>query len=449
MRRNHSDAGGRTESSTELIARITAERQSRSSSSATGRHSRHAGPKTETAADTTVIDRITSAAGITSTALVSRTAGLTSPAVVTRVPAPPVDDDVDTAALEVVPAEPDEPADIAADIEVDFDDDRDEDWDDDGADDEHDDAAPVRRSRFTVRRLAPLAVGAAVMLVATTIATLVQPPEDDQIAAPELSNNAIVAEEPELNRLDEVTPTTEPVVPPPPVALPEAPPEPEPEPAPAARPAGPNEGTTAAKVHGWTLVEGDEFNGGMSDRWQVYDGPGHGGNGRRVPDAVSVENGALIIRGDDDGNTGGMAWDDGQTYGKWEMRARFPEGDEQYHPVLILWPSAENWPEGGEVDFAETNSAADDVMFFLHYGADNSQVFDRKVIDITQWHNYAVEWVDGRITGYIDGEKWFESTDDDTLPPGDMHATIQLDYFPDEGDPEPSEMHVDFMRIYE
>jgi hypothetical protein len=129
--------------------------------------------------------------------------------------------------------------------------------------------------------------------------------------------------------------------------------------------------------------------------------------------------------------------------------ARFPEGDKQYHPVLILWPSAENWPEGGEVDFAETNSAADDVMFFLHYGADNSQVFDRKVIDITQWQNYAVEWVDGRITGYINGEKWFESTNKDTLPPGDMHATIQLDYFPDGGDPEPSEMHVDFMRIYE
>jgi beta-glucanase (GH16 family) len=117
--------------------------------------------------------------------------------------------------------------------------------------------------------------------------------------------------------------------------------------------------------------------------------------------------------------------------------------------VLILWPNAENWPAGGEIDFAETDSAATSVAFFLHYNPSNEQVFGHKDLDITQFHNYAVEWVDGRITGYIDGEKFFESTDDDTMPPGGMHPTIQLDYFPDGGDPKPSEMIVDFMRIYE
>jgi hypothetical protein len=29
-----------------------------------------------------------------------------------------------------------------------------------------------------------------------------------------------------------------------------------------------------------------------------------------------------------------------------------------------------------------------------------------------------------------------------------MHATIQLDYFPDGGSPQPSEMHVAWMRQY-
>src|SRR3954467_12161046 len=46
MRRNHSDAGGRTESSTDLIARITAERQSRTAETTT-----RTAPRTPTGSD--------------------------------------------------------------------------------------------------------------------------------------------------------------------------------------------------------------------------------------------------------------------------------------------------------------------------------------------------------------------------------------------------------------
>jgi hypothetical protein len=113
--------------------------------------------------------------------------------------------------------------------------------------------------------------------------------------------------------------------------------------------------------------------------------------------------------------------------------------------VLILWRES-GGKENGEIDFAETTSASNDVSFFLHYGSE--QDYAKKTLDITQWHNYAVEWVDGRVTGYIDGEKWFESTKEETLPPGKMHPTIQLDYFPEGGSPKPTEMHVDYMRIY-
>ncbi|WP_214402010.1 glycoside hydrolase family 16 protein [Pseudonocardia lacus] len=319
--------------------------------------------------------------------------------------------------------------------------------------DDADELGPRRKRRQAKsmgRRLAPLAVGAAVMLVATSVATFIQPADQDQVAAPDLSSQFVNAPADDPPVVADVPPPVVPQLPAPevPAVAPveEAAPEPAPEPAKPAR----NEGTTAANKFGWKLVERDEFDNGLGPGWaNAYDGEGHNGNGRRVPEKVTVEDGNLVIRGDEDGDTGGIAWDDGQEYGRWELRARFPKGDKQYHPVLLLWPSAENWPVGGEVDFAETNSDADDVMFFLHYGKDNNQVFDRKQIDITQWHNYAVEWVDGRITGYIDGEKWFESTDDDQMPPGDMHLTVQLDYFPDDGDPEPTEMYVDFVRIYE
>lgn len=209
------------------------------------------------------------------------------------------------------------------------------------------------------------------------------------------------------------------------------------------------DGIQAALKMGWQAIGGDEFLGStLGSNWSPYNGEGHDGQGKRTSDAISVENGNLVIRGDSQGNTGGMAWGTPQKYGKWEMRAQFPKGDKQYHPVLLLWPSEVSWPEGGEIDFAETTSASDDVSFFLHYGSSNSQKDAKKQIDITQWHNYAVEWTPDAIVGYIDGVEWFRSEDPSTFPPGPMHATIQLDYFPDGGSPEPSEMRVAWMRQY-
>lgn len=298
-----------------------------------------------------------------------------------------------------------------------------------------------------IRRLAPFAVGAVVMLVATLVLTIVRSPGPPALvdqSAP-VSTVAPAAPTPTQAPL----PSTSPVAAAPPA--PTAPPKPvaprPPAPGSAARPTA-GDGTQAAVLHGWTLAAADEFNGtSLGAKWGPYDGAGNGGKGRRSPDAITVQNGVMTIRGDNKGTTGGMAWSDDQRFGKWELRARFPKGDDQYHPVLLLWPQGK-WPQGGEVDFAETTSASSNVDFFLHYSSSNKQKSAEQPLDLTQWHNYAVEWVDGRITGYIDGRQWFQSTDSSTLPPGQMHVAIQLDYFPDGGSPKPTEMDVDYVRIY-
>ena len=160
-----------------------------------------------------------------------------------------------------------------------------------------------------------------------------------------------------------------------------------------------------------------------------------------------MRNGLLTIRGDAEGNTGGMSYRDDRETGRWEMRAKFPKGDAAYHPVLLLWPQ-DGGSDDGEVDFAETTSASDSVSFFLHHGS-GDQEFAKKQIDLTQWHNYAVEVTSDGVFGYIDGQKWFESTDPDTLPRGPVHPVIQLDWFPKGDSPEPSELQVDWMRIYQ
>jgi Glycosyl hydrolases family 16 len=313
-----------------------------------------------------------------------------------------------------------------------------------------------RRSRR--RRLAPAIAGMATVLVASTIALTLRA-RDDAPAGPELdaalvgSSSASSAPPPQPTAaIPAPAPQDAVAAPPGPSTLsPAAPPTSRrPAAASGAKPATPvvnNDGVQAARVNGWKLVDRDEFSGVLSPKWSKYDGEGNAGEGVRSPDAISVRNGAALIRGDANGTTGGMSWKDDRETGRWEMRAKFPKGDAQYHPVLLLWPE-DGGSDDGEIDFAETTSASDSVSFFLHHGS-GDQKSAKKQIDLTQWHNYAVEVTSDRVTGYIDGQKWFESTDRDTLPRGPVHPVIQLDWFPGGDSPEPSELLVDWMRIYE
>ncbi|MFP5022634.1 glycoside hydrolase family 16 protein [Pseudonocardia phyllosphaerae] len=209
-------------------------------------------------------------------------------------------------------------------------------------------------------------------------------------------------------------------------------------------------GSTAAERHGWgTATHVDDFSTGTAN-WNIYDGPGHAGNGRRTPDAVGVVDGALRITGDGSGNTAGMAWvGASQKYGRWEGRVRAPKSDPSYNALLLLWPTAEDWPSGGELDFMEMmDPHRQRTNAFFHYGADNSQVEGSVEVDATEWHNWALEWTPEKITAFVDGEPWFSTTDPKVQPPGPMHLCIQLDWFPEGGSPQESMMEVAWVRQY-
>lgn len=215
-------------------------------------------------------------------------------------------------------------------------------------------------------------------------------------------------------------------------------------------PPGPGDGTQAAARFNWgPVVDGDEFTTLDTTKWGLYNSAGHAGNGLRRPSQISVKDGVLTIAGTADGTTGGMSMSPGRKYGRWETRMQVPKGDNKYHPVALLWPDAENWPTGGEVDYAETNAAASDVDFFLHYSAQNRTTQAYKVVDLTGWHNYAVEWTRTGIRGYVDGVRFFSDTTTSHLPPGPMHQTLQLDWFPNGSTATtPSQMNVAWVRVY-
>lgn len=182
-----------------------------------------------------------------------------------------------------------------------------------------------------------------------------------------------------------------------------------------------------------------------SEGWTAYTGAGYGGRGSRTPDALSVGDGALTISGDAAGATGGMAWGKGQTFGRWEVRARVPAGDSAYNAVLMLWPDADS---GAEVDFMELQDAARSTAIAAVHGAEGGQAVGKTAIDATQWHNWAVEWTPSRVTTFVDGQRWFETTDPKLIPTGPMHLCVQLDYFGTGGQVSPSSMQVDWVRQY-
>jgi licheninase len=216
-----------------------------------------------------------------------------------------------------------------------------------------------------------------------------------------------------------------------------------------------DDGVQAATTLNWgPVVAGDEFNyTGPPDfnKWGMYDGPGHGGQGFRRPSAFNVADGFLRCTGLPDGTTGGMrAKFAMQTYGRWECRMRTNQRDPKYHPVLILWPlSGWNHPiTCWEIDYAEGFGNHQQINFVNHHGCPGQTLVTRN-IDTTQWHNYAVEWTSTRLRGWIDGVQWYDLTNTAQIPNVPMWQTIQLDWFPVAGQTTIlSTMDVAWCRVY-
>lgn len=245
-------------------------------------------------------------------------------------------------------------------------------------------------------------------------------------------------------------------------------------------PVDPPPASSAAERYGWgtPLSSSDEFDyTGAPDptKWGVYDGPGHnngnGPNGTRSPSQVTVQDGYLRIAGNATGDSGGLAHRTDLRFGRWEVRARFGpvtpgSAGESYHALLITWPNGSlpppEWPQYGEYDWLEIEDVeSTQLQAYLHYPHPNmpveqERVTSPRVVDFTQWHNYAFEWVNGALRGFIDGDQWFQLDGSrlgpsgrrlDGMPSG--HLTIQLDNFTGSSGLQPAYYDVEWARVYQ
>lgn len=214
--------------------------------------------------------------------------------------------------------------------------------------------------------------------------------------------------------------------------------------------------TEAAIAYGWPRAGGDEFDGAKLDtsQWEVYTGT-NSRNETWSPKQCAVRDGILTITGLSDraGTSCGIAWRRDQTYGRWEVRARMPApADPGYAPIFLLWGADRgNYPKAGEIDFAEEYDPARQYIESWLHGPGNAEggYVKSKPVDLTQWHNFGVEWQPDRITLYLDAMVWGVYDDPRFIPRTPMHVTLQQNYTPKgPGLPLRSSVEIDWMRIY-
>jgi licheninase len=213
----------------------------------------------------------------------------------------------------------------------------------------------------------------------------------------------------------------------------------------------------AALDQGWQPIDGDEFNGTKVDagRWRVYDGFNTGSKETLSTRQCGVSGGVLTITGlaNAAGTTCGLAWLTNRTFGRWEIRARFPApADHDFNPVFLLWPANDNdWQQTGEIDFAEVYDPARQYVESWLHGPGNTEggYFKSNPVDLTQWHNFAVDWQPDRITLYVDGQPWGAYLNPRFIPQKPMHLVIQQNYNRHRpGIPLRSSVQIDWVHLY-
>lgn len=106
------------------------------------------------------------------------------------------------------------------------------------------------------------------------------------------------------------------------------------------------------------------------------------------------------------------------TYGYYEVSAKVPSGT-GYLPAFWLMANDESiygqWPQCGEIDCMEVlGDATNTVYGTIHYGNPNNQKqgLNEGEADLSaDFHTYGCNWEPGKISWYIDGVKYYETSD--------------------------------------
>ncbi|MHA2856125.1 MULTISPECIES: RICIN domain-containing protein [Paenibacillus] len=231
----------------------------------------------------------------------------------------------------------------------------------------------------------------------------------------------------------------------------------------------------------WNLVWSDEFNGTSLNRsnWTPEIGTGSGGWGNNElqyytdrAQNVQVTGGNLVITAQKE-SYGGMNYTSARiktqdlksfTYGKVEARIKLPSGQGLWPAFWMLGSniSTVGWPKSGEIDIMERVNLNPYVNGTVHWDAGGHAEFGRVSgnLDFSQFHVYSIEWDSKYIRWFVDGQQFNEfyiengtgNTEEFQRP---FFLLLNLAVggnwpgSPNNSTPFPSQMLVDYVRVYQ
>jgi beta-glucanase (GH16 family) len=246
-------------------------------------------------------------------------------------------------------------------------------------------------------------------------------------------------------------------------------------------------------AHGqeWELVWSDEFDADSIDssKWQHEVNARGGGNNELQfytdrPENSFVDNGVLVIEARRETFTG----DDGTgdytsarlrtkrmgdwTYGRFEVRARMPQGRGIWPAIWLLSTDREygTWAASGEIDLLEMDGKNPNEVFgTLHYGRPWPQnVFTGNPFSLADgafaddFHTFALEWQPEVIRWFVDDSlyqeqtNWFSSGGPYPAPFNRRFYLIvnlavggNLPGPPDSSTQFPQRLDIDYVRVYQ
>ena len=237
--------------------------------------------------------------------------------------------------------------------------------------------------------------------------------------------------------------------------------------------------------NGWAQIYNEGFanTASLSD-WSQYrpeGATGGSGTGRYTSNAVSVENGKLVIDAYSNGNidhVGSLRSDQSWTYGYFEARIKF-KTKSGMHQAFWMMPDGKNHGDnngtrpdlnGAEIDIVEHrivdgdgNNIGDDYWTANHWGGYGANHQSRGKLNLNktgndQWHTYGVQWNQDMFKFFID-DTYVGHTINDGISGTAEYAifsnnigvgwagTVQNSYGP-KGDPG-GKMEVDWFRVWQ
>ncbi|OPJ60515.1 glycoside hydrolase family 16 protein [Clostridium chromiireducens] len=234
------------------------------------------------------------------------------------------------------------------------------------------------------------------------------------------------------------------------------------------------------KTDNWEITWSDEFNGDKINplNW-TYDIDGHGWGNNELqyytdrPENARVEDGNLIIEARKELYKGSQYTSarlkteglQNFLYGKIEARIKLPEGQGLWPAFWMLGSnmSSVNWPDCGELDIMEHINFTENIYGTAHWNAHDGAQYKsyggQTNIDVTQYHNYSVEWSPNFIKWFVDGTKYAEyditnSVNGTTSYHKPFFIVLNMAVGgnwpknPDSLTEFPAKMYVDYVRVY-